>query len=445
LLTGVLLAAALAPLGSTSIAVALPLISQTVGLDPGTTTQLLVGGYLLIAVISQIPAGKIGDLYGHQKTLYIGLAVFLMGSLLGYLVHSIEALLVARLMMAAAGALIATNATAILRTELPASTLSFAFGIFAATMGAAASVGPLMGGALTQWFGWPSIFLVNVPWVLIAFGLIFLSSKKQASKVSGKFDWRSSLLLAIAIGCIQWGFVGGQLNIAFVASGCVLLGLFVILQLKIASPVFNPRFFADSVYCSATLLTALNNFVMYSLLFQLPLFFHDMYQSAEIDIAAALTVMTVAMMLGGPFSGFCTRLTGFRVTAATAGLVNLLGLYLLSDLAAIKTPFHAMPALALMGFAFGTIGPVAQTAGMLAIEKSDAGMAAAGIHTMRYLGGTFGISILSLQLSGSNTTTLSQHLAVFPYFTAVLLIAIVASLLLPGFDKSSNDKIENNK
>ena len=88
-------------------------------MDPGTTTQLLVGGYLLISVIGQAPAGKLGDIIGYQKALYIGLSVFMLGSLLAYLIRSIEVLLVSRMMMAAASAMIVPNASAMLRTQLP--------------------------------------------------------------------------------------------------------------------------------------------------------------------------------------------------------------------------------------------------------------------------------------------------------------------------------------
>jgi hypothetical protein len=145
------------------------------------------------------------------------------------------------------------------------------------------------------------------------------------------------------------------------------------------------------------------------------------------------------MILGGPVSGFCVRFMGVRLTAVAAGLIGLLGLYFLSDLAAIQTPVQAMPALAVLGLSFGMVAPVAQTAGMLAIEKTDAGMAAGGLSTMRYVGGTIGISLLSLKLSGAGSTTLNQHLTVFPYFAGVLLLAVVASVLLPVSNKPSTD------
>ena len=165
LLAGVLLAAALAPLGSTSIAVAMPQIALFMGMDIGAATQLLVGGYLLISVIGQAPAGKLGDIIGYQKALYIGLTVLMLGSLLGYLLRSIEALLIARMMMAGASAMIVPNASAMLRTQLPDSFLPFAYGIFGATMGAAAAAGPLLGGTLTQLFDWPApakMFMVRI-------------------------------------------------------------------------------------------------------------------------------------------------------------------------------------------------------------------------------------------------------------------------------------------
>jgi MFS family permease len=440
LIIGVLLASALAPLGSTSIAVAMPQIALFMNMDSGTATQLLVGGYLLISVIGQAPAGKLGDIIGYQKALYIGLGVFMSGSLLGYFVRNIEALLLARMMMAGASAMIVPNASALLRTQLPESMLPFAYGVFGATMGAAAAIGPLLGGALTQLFDWPAIFLLNVPWVLVAMGLIVVTSTKQTERRAGKLDLRSSLLLAVAIGSLQLGFLGTDIDLRFLLPGLILLIVFIVVQLRVSEPVFNPRFFKRPSYFAAGVSTALGNFTMYALLFQLPIFFHDVRQSSEIEIAGALTAMTLLMMIGGPLSGFAGRLVGIRYTAVLAAAMNLVGLFLFSNLEAALAPADVMLSMAVMGLAFGVAGPVVQSAGMLAIEKEHAGMAAGGLSTMRYFGGTIGISVLSLNLGTDGTTTLDQHLSVIPFYAVALLCVLLSGFLLPASKKSVEKK-----
>jgi MFS family permease len=440
LIIGVLLASALAPLGSTSIAVAMPQIALFMNMDSGTATQLLVGGYLLISVIGQAPAGKLGDIIGYQKALYIGLGVFMSGSLLGYFVRNIEALLLARMMMAGASAMIVPNASALLRTQLPESMLPFAYGVFGATMGAAAAIGPLLGGALTQLFDWPAIFLLNVPWVLVAMGLIVATSTKQTERRAGKLNLRSSLLLAIAIGSLQLGFLGTDIDLRFLLPGLILLIVFIVVQLRVSEPVFNPRFFKRPSYFAAGVSTALGNFTMYALLFQLPIFFHDVRQSSEIEIAGALTAMTLLMMIGGPLSGFAGRLVGIRYTAVLAAAMNLVGLFLFSNLEAALAPADVMLSMAVMGLAFGVAGPVVQSAGMLAIEKEHAGMAAGGLSTMRYFGGTIGISVLSLNLGTDGTTTLDQHLSVIPFYAVALLCVLLSGFLLPASKKSVEKK-----
>lgn len=437
LLAGVLLASALAPLGSTSIAVAMPEIAAFMEMDPGTTTQLLVGGYLLISVIGQAPAGKLGDIIGYQKALYIGLAVFMLGSLLAYLVRSIEVLLLSRMMMAAASAMIVPNASAMLRTQLPDYMLPFAYGIFGATMGAAAAVGPLLGGALTQFFDWPAIFLINVPWALLALGLIIMTSKPQEEKGKGRLDLRSTILLAFAIGALQLGFISEAIDLRLIVFGVLLLSFFVWVQLKVEEPVFDPRFFKRPAYVAAGCTTAFGNFTMYALLFQLPIFFVDVRQVTEIEIAGALTAMTICMMLGGPMSAAVGRLIGIRYTAVLAACINIFGLYLYSDLGSALVPMDVIVPMALMGFGGGMAGPVVQAAGMLAIEKEKAGMAAGGLSTMRYFGGALGISILSLRLGSESTTTLEQHLSMIPYYSGALIIVLMATFLLPVSSKKA--------
>jgi predicted MFS family arabinose efflux permease len=221
----------------------------------------------------------------------------------------------------------------------------------------------------------------------------------------------------------------------------ILLGTFIFVQLKIQEPVFNPRFFSRPAYLAAGVTTAMGNFTMYALLFQLPIFFSDIRSISELEIAGALTAMTLCMMIGGPLAGFAGKTIGARNTAILAALVNMLGLYLMSDLEAVLAPSDIIVSMAMMGFAGGMAGPIVQSAGMLAIDKNSAGMAAGGLSTMRYFGGTIGISILSLQLSTSTATTLNQHLSVIPFYGGAMVLVLLAAFLLPG---SKNNKQRSN-
>jgi len=177
-------------------------------------------------------------------------------------------------------------------------------------------------------------------------------------------------------------------------------------------------------------------------LFQLPIFFVDIRQVDEIEIAGALTAMTLCMMLGGPMSAAAGRLIGIRYTAVFAACANIFGLYLYSDLESALVPLDVILPMALMGFAGGMAGPVVQAAGMLAIEKERAGMAAGGLSTMRYLGGALGISILSLRLGSDSTTNLEQHLSVIPYYAGALVIVLMSAFLLPLTNNKAGPELD---
>lgn len=259
------------------------------------------------------------------------------------------------------------------------------------------------------------------------------------------------MLLAVAIGSLQLGFLGSNVDYRFLLSGIVLLVLFILLQLRVQDPVFNPRFFRRPAYLAAGCTTAAANFTMYALLFQLPLFFYDIRGIAALEIAGALTAMTVCMMIGGPLSGFSGRYIGIRYTAVVAACINLFGLYLFADLGSAMVPADVIFPMALMGFAGGMAGPVVQSAGMLAIDKDNAGMAAGGLSTMRYFGGTIGISVLSLKLGPAGqgvdgATTLDQHLSVIPFYAGALILVLLAAFLLPVSNRSNmTDKKEESK
>ena len=212
LLVGALLGASLAPLGSSSIAVAIPIIAEAIDADISRVTQLLVGSYLFVCIVGQVPGGKLADRFGAMPILFFGLVMFIVGCLLGYFVQDLIALTLSRMSMAMGTALISPSTQALIRIRLPGPQLPFAFGIFGTVMSGAAALGPWVGGLIVSNLHWSWIFAVNLPIAILAGVLIFSSidrrseaEVRQVSPGSSSIDWQGVVLLGVAVLALQIG------------------------------------------------------------------------------------------------------------------------------------------------------------------------------------------------------------------------------------------------
>src|SRR5262249_24984681 len=150
------------------------------------------------------------------------------------------------------------------------------FGLFGACMGLAAAIGPLVGGEVTQRFGWRAVFAVNLPVIVVSLLLVKMSRGIYTRPVTDRlsFDWPGSALLAMGLtvtivalrtsGSAAW-LVG--------AAGAVLLIVFPLWERRAASPVIDFSLLKRGAFLGGTLIIALQNMAMYPLLFQLPVFF----------------------------------------------------------------------------------------------------------------------------------------------------------------------------
>ncbi|WP_155798056.1 MFS transporter, partial [Sorangium cellulosum] len=181
LLAAIALSASLAPLNSTMVAVALPEMARDLQEGSGELRQGLVTSYLLTNIVLQSPGGKLGDRLSHRRALALGQLVFALGAALAYMWPVLPVLTASRVVMAAGAAILAPSATAMLRTELPPEVRGRAFGAFGAMMGIAAGMGPKVGALLVGHFGWTSIFLANVPVLLVAAALARTAAPARAA------------------------------------------------------------------------------------------------------------------------------------------------------------------------------------------------------------------------------------------------------------------------
>jgi MFS family permease len=431
------LSATLMPLNSTMIAVALPDISDEFDRDPALVTQALVTSYLIAAVVLQSPAGKIGDRIGHVRMVAIGQLLVAAGALLGYLAPSLFLLVLARILMAAGSAALVPSALALLRHELPPERRGRAFGAFGAAMALSAALGPLVGGELVKAFGWPSVFAANLPVLAVSVSLGALAGRAAAPPrraTSGPFDWVGTGLLAAGLTSIILGLRpdGGPRPLLLVL-GVGLLVPFAVWERRVSDPVVAFSLFRSVHFSAGASLIAVQNLVMYALVFQIPLVAVALFDLNARGTGRLLVSMMLAMVVMSPIAGRLTDRFGARPIAVAGSVAALLGVAGLAwiDLTA---PGQLAPPLALLGIGLGLATPAAQSASMSAVRSDLAGMAAGIGSTMRYLGGIVGVAIMSLLLDahGNRAEVISEHRTLMVVFGGALLVGLACAALLPG-------------
>jgi EmrB/QacA subfamily drug resistance transporter len=212
-------------LDSAVLNVALPAIGREprLFLDVLEAQNYIVYGYLLSLSALLILAGALSDYFGRRRMFLIGLAGFGGASVLCGLAPNLELLVVFRLIQGAAGALLVPGSLAIVSNNFEGEEQGRAFGIWAAASGAAPILGPFVGGLLVDNLSWRFIFLLNLPFTIVAIwaGLRYVKESRD-ERASGHFDWIGAFLVAVAVGGLSFGTIFGQQRqwqdpVAFVA------------------------------------------------------------------------------------------------------------------------------------------------------------------------------------------------------------------------------------
>jgi MFS family permease len=433
LLVGMMLATALAPLGSTMIAVALPSIGADIGADVGALTPWLVSSYLVASIALQSPGGKAGDLLGHGRALLAGLGLVAIGSLIGSVATGLPLLGLARILTAAGGAATVPATMAILRNRTPAERRARVFGLFGACMGLAAAVGPLAGGELTERIGWRAIFAANLPVVALSLGLVLagrgVEHGARAQGVARTFDWIGTALLAGGLTAVVIALrLAGVAAIGTGVLGAVLLAVFPVWERRPVSPILDMALVARRPFLAGGSIVALQNMAMYPLLFQLPVFFDRVRGLGPLTMGRALLALTLAMMAASLAGGRLTETIGPRAQVLGGSFLALAGLWWFHDLGAVHAPDQIVPGLLLVGIGIGLTSPPSQAVAMSAVEAHQSGMAGGILSTLRYLGGVAGTTALAALLVRSDDPASHQR-PVLVYAGALLAATVLATAL----------------
>ena len=429
------------PFMSSATNVALPQIAEELGLSapilPWVNTS-----FMLATAVLLLPLGRLVDLQGRRRLFVWGLACFAVVTGLVALAPSRGWLLGLRALQGAVGALPLAASMPLLVATIPPARRGRAIGINIAGVYTGLSLGPVIGGLLTQSLGWRSIFGLTAGLMLIVPIVAALRlPPDRAPEGAGRFDRVGSLLYGAAVCALMLGLarLPSGLGAALVAAGLAGFGAFGAWELRCASPLLDVRLMAGNrVFLFSNVAALVNYCATAAVGFLLALWLQHVKGLGPRDAGLVLMVQPVLMaLLSGPAGRLSDRVSPRLLASAGMGL-TMAGLLVLVGLGAETPMWTVVVALAVLGVAFALFSSPNTNAVMGAVEKRHLGIASATLGTMRGLGQMLSLAISGLlfalfigqeRVGSANLPELLRAVRVaFGVFAALCFVGIFASL-----------------
>ncbi|MDA8425353.1 MAG: MFS transporter [Treponema sp.] len=329
------LGALMSVMSGSMLLIALPSIVRDLDTSMALVVWVIMSYMLAITVL--VPAiGRVADMIGRKRLYIGGFALFTVMSLIAAMAKTGAELLVARIVQAVGGSLIMANSTAIVADAFPKEELGRALGINTMVIAVGSAIGPVIGGFVTERFGWRGTFFLSVPVGLVGTVWAWLQIRETAVLPEGQsFDTRGALLVVSGLFLLFMslsfgGFYGwsSPLVLGGFVGAAILLALFVRVETGAAEPLFDLRLFKTRVLAFAYASNLLNGIARGALTFLLIFYLQGLRAMDPLTAGIFLTPFALAMMLSAPVSGLLSDRHGSRVLS-TVGLglsaVGLLG------------------------------------------------------------------------------------------------------------------------
>lgn len=436
------IASFLTPFMGSSVNVAIPAISTDF-----TTTAIILSwiptSYLLASAMLSIPLGRIADIYGMKKIFIYGIIIFTLASLAAALAPSIYLLILSRIGQGVGSAMIFVTSLAIITAVFPPPERGRAIGINITILYLGLVLGPILGGIITQYLGWRSIFYLMVPLGLLITILTLwkLKAGEWAECHGEKFDLTGSILYSLSLLLALLGF--SQISSL---NGKIMLGVgiigfifFTILELRVEHPVLEIKLFLKNQTFAFSNLAALISFTgTFAVVFLLSLYLQYIKGFDPRTTGLVLATSTISMALVSPSAGRLSDRHEPRKLASLGMMLITLGLFIFIFLDKKTSIYQIILGLIIMGCGSGIFASPNTNAIMGSVERRFLGVASATVSTMRLIGQTlsmgmvlfiFSIYLGAVQINPSNYPLLMTSVQItFILATALCFIAIFASL-----------------
>ncbi len=408
-------------LDNTILNVALKNIQQSLGATQ-SDMEWAVNAYSLVFAGLLFTWGVIGDRLGRKRVLLTGLVLFGAFSAACAFSGSPAALIATRALMGIGGAAVQPQTLSIISNVFSPEERPKAIGIWAGFSGVALAIGPVTGGFLLDHFWWGSVFLVNVPVVIVAVVAIGAVVPESRDPHPRRVDIPGVLLSIVSLVLLVYGIIkGGQTTDwaapqvwGTITAGLVLLGLFTVVELRSRNPALDVTLFRKPQFAASTVAVGLTFFALMGATFFLSFYFQAVRGYSPLQTGLCLLSMATGQIIAAPRSTRLAERLGTRtVVGGGLALVALCFLSFTQVDADLPLPWLEV-LLFLMGLGMGNIMAPATNAVMNAVPRERAGAGAAVNNTIRQVGGALGVAVLGSILSATYRSRLGDAAQVLP-------------------------------
>jgi EmrB/QacA subfamily drug resistance transporter len=408
-------------LDASIVNIGLPTIARAFSTPLSGTIEWVIIGYLVVAAALLLTVGRVSDMVGRTPIWMTGLGLFTVASVLCGAAPSLSLLIMARLLQGAGAALLLATGTAMLTDAVPPDQRGRALGLGALAIGLGTSVGPSLGGLITEHLSWRWIFYVNVPIGLLAFVAARRFLPRASGRKQGRFDPVGAPLLGVGVAALtlglsfggEWGWASPRL-LGTLAVGVVALAGALLAEGRVADPIIDLTLFRNRAFSSAIASMTLSMLALFSVGFLLPFYFEELRGFSTAHSGLLLTPLALALGVVAPIAGAASDRLGSRLIAPLGLAINTVALLLLARLDATSSTWDIAWRLALAGIGQGLFQAPNTRALMDAAPATEQGEASGLLATARIGGQALSVAVAGavfLGLGGSAGAALLTHRA----------------------------------
>jgi EmrB/QacA subfamily drug resistance transporter len=438
--------------------VALPSIGRALGYSP-VGLQWVVNAYVLTFAGFLLLGGRAADLYGRRKVYLFGIGLFSATSLAGGLAQTSTWLTAARAAQGIGAAFLSPATLTIIVTTFSGLRLARALGLWAATGGAGGAAGVLIGGVLTSELGWRWVLFVNVPiGALTMIGAMAYLVEVRRPGSGARLDVWGSVTVTAGLAALAYAIVdtdeyswGSTRTLVTLAVAFALLGVFLVLQAKVASsPLMPVRLFRSRWVTGANVVMLLAAAGIFSVWYFLSLFLQNVLQYDALRTGLAFAPLSATIVVGAQAAPrFLIRLGTRRVLLAGT-LTAAAGFGWLTQIASSRGYWTVVfGGAVLVSLGIGMVYTALASAGTVGVESGDAGLASGVLNTSRQVGGSIGLAALAtvasshtahLEHAGMQDTSAiaAGYGRAFAISCALMVAAFVAAFVVPAVTTTSS-------